>query len=152
PSQATIAPLWQNWTTSDDADDQVLGQFQDTTGDGIADRLIIEWSQVRLGYFGFGPSAVTFQAILQLNTGATPGTITFNYPDLDTGESTFTEGNGSTVGIKDAGFQGDNRLLISYDDFSNPKPLLGSGKAIQIATTTTTTGSISGHVFRDSDG
>ena len=75
---------------------------------------------------------MTFQAILQLNTGATPGAITFNYPDLDTGESTFDEGNGATVGIKDAGPQGDNRLLVSYNDFSNPKPLVGSGKAIRI--------------------
>src|SRR5436853_54869 len=29
---------------------------------------------------------VTFQAILQLNTGDRPGNITFNYVDLDTGD------------------------------------------------------------------
>src|SRR5262249_4853490 len=105
PIPAAIAPLWQNWSTGVDTNDRNLRKFPDTTGDGISDRLIIEWSQVRLAYFGLGTSDVTFQAILQLNTGVTPGSITFNFPDLDTGESTFTEGNGATVGVKDAGFQ-----------------------------------------------
>jgi extracellular elastinolytic metalloproteinase len=132
PDQATIAVLWDNWTTAVNADDRVLGRFQDTDGDGVADRLIVEWSHVRLAYFGFGPSDVTFQAILQLNTGATPGAITFNYPDLDTGDSTFSEGNGDTVGVKDAGPQGDNRLIVSYNDFSNPKPYVGTGKAVRL--------------------
>ena len=135
PSPATIAPMWQYWTTIADANDMVLGKFQDTTGDGVADRLIIEWSQVRLGWYGTGASDVTFQAILQLNTGATPGAITFNYPDLDTGDGFYTEGNFSTVGVKDAGPQGDERLLISYNDTSIPKPLVGSGKAIRIEPT-----------------
>jgi hypothetical protein len=122
PTPTAIAVLWQNWTTNVDANDRVLGKFQDINSDGINDRLIVEWNQVRLGYFMDTPSPVTFHAILQLNTGTTPGTIIINYPDLDTGESTFTEGNGTTAGIKDAGVQGDNRLLISYDDFFNPKP------------------------------
>src|SRR5262249_9373810 len=42
PIQAAIVPLWQYWTTAADANDQVLGKFEDTTGDGVADRLIIE--------------------------------------------------------------------------------------------------------------
>jgi Ca2+-binding RTX toxin-like protein len=132
PIPAVIAPLWENWSTALNANDRVLGKFQDITGDGIFDRLIIEWSRVGLGYFGYEDTEVTFQAILQLNTGATPGAITFNYPDLDTGESTFTEGNGATAGIKDAGPQGGNRLIVSYNDFSNPKPLVGSGRAVRI--------------------
>src|SRR5262249_31932143 len=47
PSQAAIAPLWDDWRTDQDANDQVLGEFQDTTGDGVPDRLIIEWNQVQ---------------------------------------------------------------------------------------------------------
>ena len=80
---------------------------------------------------------MTFQAILQLNTGATPGTITFNYPDLDTGD-VYRNGAAATVGIKDAGSQGDNRLLVSYNDGANP--LVGSGKAIRIAVVPPATG------------
>src|SRR5262249_11295035 len=128
PSQAAIAPLWDDWRTDLDLNDQVLGKFEDTTADGVADRLIIEWNQVQ--HYDTSPSDVTFQAILQLNTGATPGAITFNYPDLDTGDA-YRNGFSATVGIKDAGSQGDNRLLVSYDDSANP--LVGSGKAIRIA-------------------
>src|SRR5262249_19896851 len=127
PGQAAIAPLWDDWRTDLDLNDQVLGKFEDTTGDGVADRLILEWNRVQ--HYDTSPSDVTFQAILQLNTGATPGAITFNYPDLDTGDG-YRNGASATVGIKDSGSQGDNRLLVSYNDGANP--LVGSGKAIQI--------------------
>src|SRR5262249_49604667 len=124
PSQPAIAPLWDDWRTDLNVNDQVLGKFQDTTGDGVPDRLIIEWNQVP--HYATTPSDVTFQVILQLNTGATPGTITFNYPDIDTGDL-YRNGASATVGIKDEGFQLDNRLIVSYLDGANP--LIGSGKA-----------------------
>src|SRR5262249_42750226 len=108
PGQAAIAPLWDDWRTDVDLNDQVLCKLEDTTGDSIADRLIIEWSQVQ--HYATSPSSVTFQAILQLNTGTTPGAITFNYPNLDTGDG-YRNGSSATVGIKDSGSQGDNRLL-----------------------------------------
>jgi hypothetical protein len=105
----------------------LLGRFDDTTGDGTVDRLIIEWNNVQGA--STSPSTVTFQAILQLNTGAVPGTITFNYPDLNAGNFR-SNGGSATVGIKAAGAQGGNRLLIARNNAASP--YVGSGKAIRI--------------------
>ena len=95
----------------------VLQKYQDTNGDGINDRLIFEWNNVQGA--PTSPSAVTFQAILQLNTGAAPGAITFNYPDLDAG-NTLSNGGSATVGIKDTGTQGTRRLLVSFNSATSP--------------------------------
>src|SRR5262249_44692236 len=141
PGQAAIAPLWDDWRTDLDLNDQVLGKFEDTTGDGVADRLILEWNRVQ--HYDTSPSDVTFQAILQLNTGATPGAITFNYPNLDTGDG-YRNGSSATVGIKDSGSQGDNRLLVSYNDGANP--LVGSGKAIRLVVAPLTLAAIADQV------
>jgi hypothetical protein len=125
PSQAAIAVLWDDWTANQTADDQVLYQFQDVDSNGINDRLIIEWNEIYS--WGGSPSSLTFQAILQLNTGSTAGDITFNYVDLDSGNF-LSNGSSATVGIRDA--SGDP-LLVSYNNGSNP--LLGNGKAIKIS-------------------
>ena len=116
PFQATIAPLWDDWRTDQSADDSVLAKFEDTSGDGVPDRLIVEWNQVRR-HSDPGPVPqvdVTFQAVLALNTGSTPAAIVFNYRDLDTG-SLYSNGGDATVGIKGSGDQTTtgNRLLIS---------------------------------------
>ena len=74
---------------------------------------------------------VTFQAILALNTGTTPGDITFNYPDLDAGNFR-TNGGSATVGIKAAGTQGSNRILISRNSAAHAN--VRSGQAIFITT------------------
>jgi hypothetical protein len=123
PNQRSIAPLWDDWVTYQDASDQVLAKVE-------AGRLIVEWSNVR-GYSS-SPSAVTFQAILELNTGSSPGDIIFNYVDLNSGDFR-TNGANATVGIKDVGPQGPNRLLVSYNSTS---PYVGDGKAILIGTGT----------------
>ena len=128
PTQAAIAVLWDNWSTSTNGpagstDSAVLYRL-----DGS--RLIIEWSDVP--FSGSALGTVTFQAILQLNTGSTPGRIIANYVDLDAGSATVTNGAGATTGIKAAGTQGARRMLVSQNTGSHP--WVGSGKAILYAT------------------
>ena len=126
PDAPGIAPLWDDWVTYWDEADRVLGRFDDLDGNGTADRLVIEWTVY--AYSG-SPSAATFQALLGLNGGGLGDAITFNYPDLDTG-GFDAEGAGATVGIKDAGPQGANRLLVSYDSTG---PFVGTGQALRVA-------------------
>jgi hypothetical protein len=125
-----IAPLWDDWITSRDLGAQVLTKME-------PDRLIIEWSNIRS--FNIGLSGVTFQAILELNTGSRPADIIFNYVDLDTGDFQ-TDGANATVGIMDTGNTGPNPLLVSFNALS---PYVGDAKAILISfgvnTTTTVT-------------
>jgi hypothetical protein len=128
PTQAAIAVLWDNWSTSTNGpagstDSAVLYRL-----DG--NRLIIEWSDVP--FSGSTLGAVTFQAILQLNTGSVPGRIIANYVDLDAGNTTVTNGAGATTGIKASGTQGTRRMLVSQNTATHP--WVGSGKAILYAT------------------
>ena len=130
PGTRAIAVLWDDWVTDNTSTDQVLYRFDDTNGDGTDDRLVIEWSGV-LHYddtLGLA-NPVTFQALLRLNTGATNGDIVLNYVDTDTGDS-HAHGGTASVGIKDAGTQGANRLLIVQNVPGN----VASGRAIRIST------------------
>jgi hypothetical protein len=133
PEGPTIAPLWDDWVTYVDASDEILGKFEDVDGNGMTDRLVIEWTVYHYGDPDYGdpgsPLAVTFQAILGLNAGGLADPIVFNYPNLDTGDSD-AEGQSATVGIKDNGAQGPNRLLVSADSIS---PFVGTGQALRIA-------------------
>jgi len=129
-SLPAIAPLWRDWAGTA-GDVQVLALFQNTGGDARPDRLIIEWNKT-LAYGTSGPPA-TFEAILQLNTGNRPGNITFNYSDIGTLAAPATQGV-DTVGIKDIGPQGPDRLLISQNQANNP--LVQSGRALQISSST----------------
>jgi hypothetical protein len=134
PLQPTIAVLWDDWRTDQDARDCVLAQFQDTSGDGVPDRLVVEWNDIRRHSDpATVPAAyVTFQAILSLNTGGVPGAIVFNYRDIDTG-SIYSNGGDASVGIKAGGDQttAGNRLLVSRDRANHP--FIASGKAIRVA-------------------
>src|SRR5262249_22650175 len=99
----------------------LLGKF-----DG--DHLILEWNDVHhfISAGVISPRGVTFQAILTLNTGSDPSDIVVNYPNLDTGDQS-AEGATATVGIKAAGNQGANRLLVSFNGLS---PFVQSGQAL----------------------
>ena len=114
PTRA-IAPWWGDFRTdtngSGGTDSAVLYQI-----DTANNRLVIEWSDVA-SYYGSGPT--TFQAILQLNTGATPGRIIFNYPDMDMNNFGSFGGVG-TFGIKDTGTPTTNRLLDNIDTDLHP--------------------------------
>jgi len=134
PIAARFAPLWDDWTTDQDANDQVLYRFDDLNGDAISDRLVVEWHSIHpSGGNGFG-SPVTFQAILQLNTGTTPGVMIANYVDIQSDNLAITNGASSSVGIKDTGTPptGGNRLPVVVND--GTFPWLGDAKAIRVAT------------------
>src|SRR5439155_4816481 len=91
--------------------------------DPANNRLIIEWNQVKDTVTYSNP--VTFEAIIQLNTGSTPGNIIFNYLQLD-----YYLGSGASVGIKDGGTQGPNAVVISVNTVS---PLVNIDQAILFA-------------------
>ena len=124
-TQRSIAPLWadfRNDVNPGATDSAILYQV-----DTANNRLIIEWSDVGT-YYGSG-GASTFQAILQLNTGATPGRIIYNYVDADVG-GTSPFGGVGTTGIKTTGTPGNNRLLLNVD-YNNP--WIATGRAVVTA-------------------
>ena len=112
---ASIAPLWDDLRNSSIAP-MLLGCFEDTNGDSISDRLILEWNQV--WHHPGTPGTATFQVALQLNTGNTPGSIIFNYPDLVFENTAFDYGAAATVGIRAAGSGG--KFIVSQDNGNTP--------------------------------
>jgi hypothetical protein len=128
-NEPVIAPLWDDWTAGTGSP-MVLGKFEDVAG--VGRRLILEWN--RIDHYLGTPQAITFQAILELNTGTRPGSITFNYVNLNTGETSFTEGRTAAVGIKDFGVQGTARILVKSPNDSS-SVLVGTGQAVKLTTT-----------------
>ncbi len=127
PSQATIAPLWDDWIVTGGTQSAVYYQVQ---GSGASQRLIIQWND--LSAFQLNQTGqVTFQVILNAD-----GTMIFNYKNLASGDSA-AGGATATVGIKDSGTQGNNRLLVSFNSASSP--YVGTGKSLEIGVGLTTT-------------
>lgn len=118
-----IAVLWDDWIIGSGTP-MVRYKFFDDNNDTINDRLVIEWNQVY--HYQTSPSGATFQAILQLNTGATPGDITLNYPDLTTGDL-FAGGVSATVGLRSPT---GTTLLASVNGSTT---LVGNAKAVQLS-------------------
>ena len=123
PTQPAIAVLWADLLTNVGTTDAVLARLDDTTGDSIPDRLVVEWNDVR--FYDASANGVTFRAILQLNTGTNNGTIVLQYPDLDAGTAAFNNGNGTTIGIKAAGTQSATATFLPAADLvrSGERPL-----------------------------
>ena len=125
-SPAAIAPLWDDWTTTEDSlseDGRVLARLD-------ADQLTIQWDEVHHSDAfrnAFSPTTATFQAVLSLNT-PNDGKILFNYINLNTGDDT-TEGNSATIGIRNADPSPDP-LIVSYNGSDTA---VGTGKSILIA-------------------
>ena len=156
-AQPYIAALYRDWTTSNSTfpdgvpSGAVLGKFEDTTGDGTPDRLIVEWSDVRNWINLSANRSVTFQAILDLNTGANASPVTLNYvatQTLDPGVD-----NGNVVGIRPSG--GLPTFLISPTNQFGPlgfppSPWVGPGKAMRF-TDGSIGGTIRGAKFHDFD-
>jgi len=134
PGTRTIAPFWDDQVTSVNSaiDDLVLARFRDSNGDTFIDQLVICWRNVH--YYAnqsTGDNGITYSAVLEVNTGARSGDMFFHYSDLSDGTAgSYNNGGSATVGIKDVGVQGGNRLLISQDNASNP--LVGNSKAIRV--------------------
>ena len=148
PTQPAIAPLWTDLLTGT-APANVLYKFYDDDANGTRDRLAVEWSDAIVRDAASLGNPITFQAILQLNPAGAASDITFNYPDLVAGSSTYDNGATATVGIKGPGNQGTNRLLVSQNATSSG--LIGSGKALKI-TAPSPLASVSGVAFDDANG
>jgi hypothetical protein len=127
PVEPAIAALWSDWIKTSGTP-MVLGEFVDTTGSGTPNELILEWNQIQA--YPSSPSGVTFDAILQLNTGPFTSSIIFNYTNLDAGISTVSNGANATVGIEATAAQPSYRLLVNENNGNNP--LIGTGKAVVI--------------------
>jgi hypothetical protein len=136
PLQAAIAPLWTDWIKLSGTP-MLLGQF-----DG--NHLILEWNDVHhfVSAGVMSPHGVTFQVILTLNTGSNPGDIVFNYLNLDTGDR-HADGATATVGIKGAGRQGADRLLVSFNGLS---PYVQGSQALRFSAAETDS-STAGRLF-----
>ena len=120
PDQPAIAPWWTDWHSTGSGP-LVLAEL-----DAADNLLVIQWNQAQ--HF-LGNGTATFQAVLQLNTGDTPGDITFNYLNTDTGDP-YANGAAGTIGIKDGGNPAPNPVQVS---FNATNPLVGSGQAIQFS-------------------
>jgi hypothetical protein len=120
PFQAAIAPFWADLVVIGQANSGVYWQVQ---GNGASQRLVIQWNDCSF-YNGNFTGQVTVEAILNAN-----GTMIFNYENLNSGDI-GAGGATATVGIKNTGTQGSNRLLVSFD--SATSPYVGTGKSIEI--------------------
>ncbi|MEO1497336.1 MAG: nidogen-like domain-containing protein [Planctomycetota bacterium] len=93
PSQAAIAPLWDDLVTFDGG-----AVYWDVRGDADDQRLIIQWDNV--AYINnASDDRITFQAVLS----EIDDSVRFNYLDITTVGDSRSEGASATVGIKDAG-------------------------------------------------
>jgi hypothetical protein len=123
PAQASIAPYWTDLIKTG-TEPMIVWRIDDN-------QLIIEWYHVAL--FDDRSLSMTFQAILQLNTGGQPGDIVFNYSNVN-GLGDQPEGLGVTVGVKDAGSAGDvaRTLLLDGTTFSSTAdPRVQTGHALR---------------------
>ncbi len=117
PDQAAIAVLWDDLIVSGSNNSAVYWELQGTA-------LIIQWNEVRF-YGGVNAGQITFQVILD----GTDNSIQFNYDTLDADHG-GSGGASATVGIKDVGSQGANRLRLVYND--GPNEYVGTGQSTRI--------------------
>src|SRR5439155_24818847 len=103
PTQAAIAPLWDDLECFTSGGGAVYYQV---LGTGANQHLDLEWYNMHY-YFG-SPQLITFEAQLYAD-----GRIQFNYLSLVGGVAN-DNGASASVGIKDAGTQGANRLLLAF--------------------------------------
>jgi subtilisin family serine protease len=103
PAEACIAVFLEDLYVTGASDSAVLWQV---LGTGATQRLVIQWNDISFFRDGTRQGGLTFEAELYAS-----GAIQLNYVTLST-SGTHDEGQSSTVGIKDAGTQGLNRLLL----------------------------------------
>ena len=125
PSQAAIAPFWDDLYDTGAADSKIVYQL---LGSGSTTHLVIQWNNVSYYDDSTRSGGLTFEAVLNID-----GSVRFNYQSLATSHNGGTHdlGISATTGIKDAGTQGSNRLLSMYNN--GPTALVNSGKSVVIA-------------------
>jgi hypothetical protein len=130
PTQAAIAPFWDDLIVSGTGAKvayQVLGT-------GAATKLVIQWNSVSFFADSSHSGGLTFEAELGIN-----GSIRFNYQTLSTGRNNGANdlGASATAGIKDAGTQGANRLLLMFNN--GPTALINNSTSVVISPAAPTT-------------
>ena len=123
PPQAAIAVFWDDLHTNAQPGS---GVFYQVSGSGLDQRLTIQWRQVRFSGSSVAGDTITFQAQLFAD-----GRIRLNYQDLVSGDAPGNNGASATVGIRGAGAQRPDRLLLAFDNGSND--FVGSGKSTLIS-------------------
>ena len=88
--------------------------FFQVSGAGLNQHLTIQWNKVRFFSGGTAGDTLTFQAQLYAD-----GRIQFNYQDLVSGAAAGNNGGSASVGIKAAGTQGPNRILLAFNNGPN---------------------------------
>ena len=120
PSQPAIAPFW---------DDQIVSSpgrvLYEVLGSGPTLRQVVQWNQTSFFSGGTAGDTITYQAVLYAD-----GSVRFNYLDLASGSATGNDGGSATVGIKAAGTQGPDRLLLAFNN--GPNAFVGTGKGTLI--------------------
>lgn len=116
PSVPAIAVLWDDLIAA-----ASQGVYWQLKGSGDQQRLVLQWET---SYFG-STAGISFQAILS----EADSSIVVSYRDLDGNSSQHNGGASATVGIKDAGSQGANRLLVSLNEAANN--YVGTGRALR---------------------
>ncbi|MBL8821176.1 MAG: exo-alpha-sialidase [Planctomycetia bacterium] len=124
PSLAGIAPFWDDLIVSGGANSNVFFQV---LGSGSTQRLVVQWNQVSFFSGGTTGDTLTFQAVLY----AADGTVRFNYQDLVSGSAAGNNGGSATVGIKAAGTQGPNRVLLGFN-VPGGNTFVGTGKSTSL--------------------
>jgi hypothetical protein len=125
PTQAAIAVFWDDLLNRNDLNTASVR----TQSVGVAGsrQFVIQWDKVTFISGGDGTDTLTFQAILFEGSND----IRFNYLDLTSGSASANEGASATVGIKDLGTQGPDRLLLAFND--GPNAFVGSGQSTLIS-------------------
>jgi hypothetical protein len=124
PGQAAIAPFWDDLHTG--SGQPAAGVYVQTVGAVGSRTFIVDWNQIRFfSTAGTTQDTITFEAVLFEGSNQ----IRFNYLDLVSGGAA-NNGSSATVGIKDAGPQGGNRLVLAFNN--GPNPFVGTEKSTLI--------------------
>ena len=121
PNEAAIAPFWDDQQIVGGANTHVYFQV---LGSGPNQHLTIQYNNVSFFADATHTGGLTYEAQLFAD-----GRIQFNYQNLVTGNNGGSNENGAsaTVGIKDAGTQGPNRLLLAFNN--GPNGFVGTGRS-----------------------
>jgi len=120
PPQAAISTFWDDLLTSGGQPGSNV--FFQVLGSGPDQHLTIQWNLITFFSGGAVGDTITFQAQLFAD-----GRIRFNYRDLVSGSAPGNNGASATVGIKGAGTQGPDRLLLAFNN--GPNAFVGSGQS-----------------------
>ena len=124
PTQAAIAAYWTDLIKTG-SEPMIVYQIS-------GNQLIIEWYNVS-NYPDGSSAPMTFQAVLQLNTGTAAGDIVFNYNSV-TGVGASDVNSGITVGVKDVGAAG-HTVVQDGSTGGHGDPRIQTGHSVRLSIT-----------------